>query len=328
MSSIDSSGTTAAQSEYRDGPLYNNGIAIEPYRCYLNSQEMQNRLPEAKALVHLLASAIDPNVQLDHRTRDRLNSGIEPFTTSEGGYTRKEVIEQAVILYDAAPKHEDADKSVWSDLMRENVWNFFSLSKLFSLSQHHSWRAWDPALAQLIPERPQLSRPKPDFAIGLMTRPTPRSDFDRMTDTYKFHSVPAVDLFVRAKRLAFPFFICEFTSEHGSVRTAVNQLANSMVMAHDILCSLDAQDDLYILGLVQAADICKYYVSFSTRSIDEEGKPYTRDVRIIHIANGGLHDVSGCLSLLRFVEHVKEYGQTTFSSVIHEKLASASPPTP
>ena len=54
-----------------------------------------------------------------------------------------------------------------------------------------------------------------------------------------------------------------------------------MVMAHDILCSLNAQDDLYVLGLVQIADMLSSYISFSTRFIDEDGKPYTRDVSLL-----------------------------------------------
>ena len=153
------------------------------------------------------------------------------------------------------------------------------------ISQDLLWREYDPALKQLIPNRQLLSRPHPGFAIGLDTRLglsiSSPFDFNEMTEDYKFHSIPAVDLFVYPSNLAFPFFICETKSDHGSRWTAENQMANAMVMAHDILCSLNAQDDLYVLGLVQIADMLSSYISFSTRFIDEDGKPYTRDVSLL-----------------------------------------------
>lgn len=124
------------------------------------------------------------------------------------------------------------------------------------------WYQYDTAVTHLIPARASLSRPKPDFAFGLLYE-TQSKLYDRLLD-WKDKSSPSVDLFV-AELLAVPFLVVESRSNMGTLGEAENQLANSMVKAHDILCSLDAQSDLFILGMVQVQYLCQFYISFSTK---------------------------------------------------------------
>lgn len=145
--------------------------------------------------------------------------------------------------------------------------------------------------------------------------------------------MPSVDLFVTSK-LAVPFFIFESKSNAGNLRTAENQMATAMVQAHDILCSLDVQASLYILGMVQCALIAYPYVSFSCAIVDADGKSYCNSVstpivvtsladyqiRIVRLKLCDLSEADGLLRCLRFTEYVKTYGSGRFHNIITEKL--------
>lgn len=143
------------------------------------------------------------------------------------------------------------------------------------ISQNSLWDRYDVAMMQLVPSRAELVQPKPDFAFGLQYKA--RTSIYNKLCQWKDQSIPSVDAFV-IPSLAMPFFVFESESNNGSMRTAENLLANSMTKAHDILCSLGLQDDLYVLGIVQIQFILYFYVSFSTRRIDEDGKAFTKSV--------------------------------------------------
>ena len=326
MSTSCSSEEITDDSLYRSQYLYRNRCRIITTSSFLELQEVPHRVPEVKALLHLFRSGIDPGVQLGTDICDVVKSVDVPFNTIEGGYGTKDIIEQAVFLRAEVEDLDGEDEISWGSLLETQVWRFFDLQMTFSAKRAELWRLYDPALVQLLPDRAALARPKPDFAIGIKKGLDP-SAFDIMIMDYVLHSIPAVDLSV-SPEIACPFFICQSDSNMGRLRSAENRLANSMVMAHDILCSLNAQDELYVLGLVQQADCVRFYVSFSTRAIDEDGKAFTQRIRIIRLMTCGL-DVNGCLSLLRFIEHVKEYGKTTFTRIVKEKseLAYAQMPS-
>ena len=320
MSTTDSN---EGQTELRDATLPRNHVFFIEYSRLSKCSAIGHREKEVRALRDILRNDIDPSVTLDPDIRAKLKFPFTSFTTAEGAYRNKDVIEQAVLLREAAAPQADALKSEWiHDVLKPFVWDFFSLRTTFAKCMDHLWRAFDAALTQIEPRRAALSRPKPSFALGLdFQRP---SAMDEMALDYKYHSSPSVDLFVTYKT-ACPFFICESKSSAGAPRTAENQLATAMTMAHDILCSLDAQDSLSELGLVQLQFTLTFYVSFSARGFDEDRRPFAQDVYIIALRRCVLSDVGGCLSLLRFVEHVKEYGQNTFPCVVKEKIEQVYP---
>lgn len=74
--------------------------------------------------------------------------------------------------------------------------------------------------------------------------------------------------------VATPFLVIEVKKQdtHAGELTARNQLAGAMANAHDILCSLDVQDKLYVFGIVQIAHRFTIYASYSTRKVDEVSK--------------------------------------------------------
>lgn len=106
-----------------------------------------------------------------------------------------------------------------------------------------------------------------------------------------------------------------------SIRTAENQLANSFIMAHDILCSLGVQDRLCVLGAIQMEHDFVTYMSFSTSQTDEDGKKYVDQVYILRVGQSFLNEYRGCLDCLRFVELAKEYGMGTFTDIVGAALA-------
>lgn len=140
------------------------------------------------------------------------------------------------------------------------------------------WFRYDPAIVQLIPDRSQLIRPKPGWAFGL--RYEMRSPMHKKLTEWKYKAKPSVDLFVTGT-LGTPFLVVESQTNFGNEATGEHQLANSFVKAHDILCSLNVQSDLFVLGIVQVSYSCHMYISFSTRQQDEDEKVYTDSVGIL-----------------------------------------------
>lgn len=109
-----------------------------------------------------------------------------------------------------------------------------------------------------------LSTPKPTFAFGLGW--PSRSRLSDYAHSWIDLTVPSTNAFC-TDTLAFPFFICESKSSAGALRTAENQLCNSLVKSHDILCSLGLQDELHLLGMTQVGPGVDLYASFSTNSV-------------------------------------------------------------
>lgn len=139
------------------------------------------------------------------------------------------------------------------------------------------WRGYDvPIIPQLIRARAQLVKPKPDYAFGLPYEPL--SDIHDKLSSWSDRSIPSVNAFVTAG-LPAPFFFLESKSKNGSWQAGENQLANGMIQAHDILCSLGVQDQLFVLGAVQVASEFHMYISFGTSRSDRDGKAYTHRVR-------------------------------------------------
>lgn len=130
----------------------------------------------------------------------------------------------------------------------------------------------------MISARSDLCAAEPNFAFGLQF-PKPSPAFSKVLE-YKHRSIPEIDLFVTAD-LALPFFIFESKSNNGSIRHAENQMANAMIKSHDILCSLDVQDATYIAGAIQVKFSLTFYLSFSSRSVDEHGRPFTQAVSFL-----------------------------------------------
>lgn len=70
-------------------------------------------------------------------------------------------------------------------------------------------------------------------------------------------------------------------------------------MAHDILCSLDLQHELYILAIAQVQRTVNLYSSFSKRQLDEDGRPFCAEVCLILravLTAGGCRLTGECLS--------------------------------
>lgn len=134
-----------------------------------------------------------------------------------------------------------------------------------------------------MPARVNLVQPKPDFAFGL--KYDLESTMYMKLRQWQDKSIPPVDAFVYTK-FPMPFLILESKSARGSIGTAENQLANAMIKAHDILCSLNVQDRLYVLGMVQVQYHVDLYISFSLREIDGDGKPFTKKVCTTHPSVG------------------------------------------
>lgn len=65
---------------------------------------------------------------------------------------------------------------------------------------------------------------------------------------------------------ATPFLIIEARKMNSvdGITAAKNQLAVAMARVHDVLCCLDIQDRLYVLGLVQIGPTVTIYASYST----------------------------------------------------------------
>ena len=123
---------------------------------------------------------------------------------------------------------------------------------------------------QLLPKRANLSVPKPDFAFGLHW-PTDSPFFD-YAHNWMDYTIPSTNAFC-TPTLSFPFLICESKSSAGNLRTAENQLCNSLIKGHDILCSLNLQHELHLLGMTQVGPGIDLYASVSTRKSAALRKP-------------------------------------------------------
>lgn len=133
---------------------------------------------------------------------------------------------------------------------------------------------------QLIEARAQLVRPKPSFAFGLCYDQDTR-EYTRLR-RWQHASNPPVDAFV-ASELPVPFFLVESKSNNGSRQTGENQLANGMIQAHDVLCSLGVEDRLFVFGAVQVSYAVTVYISFST-SHTKKGKTFTNNVSDFYVS--------------------------------------------
>lgn len=121
MSTEALSETDPARPEYRIGPLYRNRLVFMHYAVYKESQRMIHRLSEVNALLEILDSEVDPQVQLEPSIREKLKSMRKPFSMTDGVYTNKVVIEQAVRLHDAVPLYDAVKERAWTKLMENNV---------------------------------------------------------------------------------------------------------------------------------------------------------------------------------------------------------------
>lgn len=122
---------------------------------------------------------------------------------------------------------------------------------------------------QLLPKRANLSVPKPDFAFGLCW-PADSPSFD-YAHSWIDYTIPSTNAFC-TPTLSFPFLICESKFSAGILRTAENQLCNSLIKDNDILCSLNFQHELHLLGMTQVGPGIDLYVSVSTQKCAAQGK--------------------------------------------------------
>ena len=120
-----------------------------------------------------------------------------------------------------------------------------------------------------------LSIPRPNFAFGLSYHH--RSDVWKKILKWQDFSIPSISLIAR-QELSLPFLVIECKSDHGTLRQAEHQLANALVMSHDMLCSLNLQDSLYVFGIVQVELFVRFYISYSKRQLDEDGLAYCDEV--------------------------------------------------
>lgn len=139
-------------------------------------------------------------------------------------------------------------------------------------SRDELWQ-YDPAVSQLRNERRKLTGPKPDWAFGMKVKP--KTNLWRKLSVLHEFTAPEVWPRCGNAKLFAPFLIIESKSNHGSIRTGENQLANSMIKCHDILNSLNIP--CFLLGILHIECFAKLYLSVSTQTY-KEGRRYTNEV--------------------------------------------------
>ena len=317
--------TSTEQAEYRRVTILRNKCWFLNYYDFMKSTKLIARRQEVRSLLDVtesdLNSAVDGNCLSE--LEPKLSTLVPKLRTKPGGYDNAGIITQAVRLLERLLPLTYKVEEEWTYALRQEVWDFFSLCETFSYSLGSIlWFRTDTAIAQLISARASLKQAKPDFACGLLYS----EDSPMLSRVLQWHAVvvPDVDLQV-APDLYIPFFIFESKSVSGSIIAAENHLANSMLRAHDILCSLRLNQSLYILGAIQHQFSLSLYVSFSLRTVDEDGKEYCESLHLVNYKTCLLNDVNGCLQFLQFMQHVKNYGSTTFKDSVEAAIMSKLP---
>lgn len=186
-----------------------------------------------------------------------------------------------------------------------------------SYRQDEMWRAY----GAVIKHSEGLNRPNPPFACGMKYEAG--NHIYRELHEWKFHSSPSVDLFVHPK-LAVPFFIFESQPDEGTRYMAENNLANAMLQAHQVLCSMNLTKSLNVFGLIQDGAFFIPYISLSVRDYDSDNRPYCRSIRLVELDTWSLRCFEGILRLLRFLEYVKVYALTKFLPSVVSALKKVS----
>lgn len=85
-------------------------------------------------------------------------------------------------------------------------------------------------------------------------------DSDLKLRHWKNKIIPSVDLYVIQYRLAVPFFSFECKPSHNSLFRGVNQLSGAMLMAHEILTSLNVDISTHTFGLIQYHNVAYTFI--------------------------------------------------------------------
>lgn len=131
--SIASSIATTAQAEYRNQYLINNGVIFLDRVDSLTFPGTLTRLDEIQSMLIILNSKVDSRILLDDKISEKLDLLYECFAIEDGGYRDVSVIEQAVLLREAARPLANKPETEWINLMRTRVWDFFTMPITFSL---------------------------------------------------------------------------------------------------------------------------------------------------------------------------------------------------
>lgn len=278
--------TSVGKTEYRVDSLGENGVYLRSVSALQDIAALRHFSGVVQSAKDILETSIDSSFLPSTEQASLLKRLGLKISIQDGGYSNPAVINMAFELRGSVDNLDDANESDWMNFINEKIWNFFGMKTTFSsryvsmmqkmtitnnLSQDLLWRGYDQAVIQVNAARANLVKPKPDFAFGLNY--TSQSFMWNQLKKWKDKSIPSVDAFVTPK-LTMPFLIVESKSNAGSKRTAENQLANAVIKAHDILCSLNLQDQLYVLGMVQIECDISLYMTFSTREIDQDRKPF------------------------------------------------------
>lgn len=215
-----------------------------------STDPLLSHVPAATSLVQLLQHGVDSTIISNLETEARMLRMPRPFSSQVDGYKNRDVIRQAVLLGESVRTLADDDNEAdWIRLLHNLVWTYFQLTESFShryacqfkltsktSSEDELWKDFDVPIKQLIPARANLITPKPDFAFGLKYKI--RSAMYNKVRLWENFSIPSVNLFVTCD-VAMPFLVFESTSSAGTLRATENRPANSVIKAHDLLCSLN-----------------------------------------------------------------------------------------
>lgn len=279
--------SSVGKTEYRVDSLGSNGVYLHNVSALQDIAALRHFSGVVQSAKDILETSIDSSFLPSTEQVTFLKRFGGKISVQDNGYDNPAVINMAFKLRGTVDDLlDDATESEWISFINEHLWNFFGMKTTFSsryvsmtqkmtitnsLSQGLLWRGYDQAVIQVNQARANLVKPKPDFAFGL--KYSAQSFMWDQLKGWKDKSIPSVDAFVTPK-LATPFLMLQSKSNAGSKRTAENQLANAVIKAHDILCSLNLQDQLYVLGMVQIECDISLYMTFSTREIDQDRKPF------------------------------------------------------
>lgn len=121
--------------------------------------------------------------------------------------------------------------------------------------------------------------------------------------------------------LTLPFLMMVSKTQNGSMYEAGNQLANSMMKAHEALCSLNINEPIYLFGIIQHNTSIAQFGSDADRSTDSDNNTYWNTIRIVRISESP-QDLEGILWLFRFIEYVKAYALGPYRDLVESALRS------
>lgn len=102
---------------------------------------------------------------------------------------------------------------------------------------------------------------------------------------------------------------------------AENKLADAIVKAHEVLCSLKPDEPSHIFGLIQSGWVLYPYISFSIPSNDSDYKSNWSSILLVRLNVCMLTELGGLLALLKVMEYVKVYGLGSFRENVESALA-------